>query len=97
MNTNDTETGDTIRPRTMTDSGKQYFESQVKDYEKKIERSWESFESVLEELDECSKDLKTLRIIEKTILQCKEKYITASNDFVHFLSRKKTMKRAIDI
>jgi len=88
MNTNDMETGDTIRPRTMTDSGKQYFESQVKEYERKIERSWESFESVLEGLDECSKDLKTLCTIEKTILQCKEKYITASNDFVHFLSRK---------
>lgn len=67
------ETGNTVRERIMTESGKQYFLSQVDDYSKKIRKSWESFEAVLEGLDECSKDLKTLRNIEKTILQSEEK------------------------
>ncbi|XP_071138860.1 interaptin-like [Mytilus edulis] len=48
----------------------------------------ETIENLLEELSECSKELKPLRKLEKNILKSREKYCENSNQYIEFLTRK---------
>ncbi|CAG2232634.1 unnamed protein product [Mytilus edulis] len=72
----------------MTEKGKELYHSHKIKYLKQIDGSWETIENLLEELSECSKELKPLRKLEKNILKSREKYCENSNQYIEFLTRK---------
>ncbi|XP_071138883.1 uncharacterized protein PF3D7_1120000-like [Mytilus edulis] len=77
-----------IHEHKMTEKGKELYHSHKIKYLKQIDGSWETIENLLEELSECSKELKPLRKLEKNILKSREKYCENSNQYIEFLTRK---------
>lgn len=76
------------RARTKTAAGKGFYQSQLHDFQKKLQKHWTKMEDLLINLDKAEVgDLQRLRKIEDELKRVRTKHNAVFKDFMLFLTR----------